>query len=498
MKKAGDKRKNAKVESIKPKFSFSFKIALIIAILLISAITVYAIITIVREQEHMINSMIDEKIALNEMIAVMSAEVHATPAHIREMVRIVAEAEDILYCRIVKPTGEIHLSNIEEERGRFIRDPAIATDKTIVKDDVYNGEEIKVVISPAYRNYTIWLGFTLKSVHPAFDEMMIGSMITLFVITSISLTVTYFASSWVVSPIRKLTDLCIEVSRGNLNVRSDVKSKAEIRILESTFNKMIEDLRGYHARLERKVRERTRELEEANERLKELDRLKDEFLGVISHELRTPLTPIRGYTELLLNRKLGDITGNQEESLRTILRNVGRLTKLINNILDITKIETKRMRFNMKELQFEQIIDNVIKDMTPIADKKHLTLTKYSPGKLPKIIGDPDRLTQVLANLVDNAIRFTEKGEVRVETFVNNGKLIVSVKDTGMGIPRERIGNLFTKFYQVNPLEAPKNGGTGLGLAICRGIIEKHGGKIWVESVLGRGSTFSFSLPIVN
>jgi signal transduction histidine kinase len=235
------------------------------------------------------------------------------------------------------------------------------------------------------------------------------------------------------------------------------------------------------------------ELRKAHEKLKSVDRLKTEFMNMAAHELKTPLTPMVGYLQLIDKKKL---SSEDSESLDIAIRNTKRLQHLVNDILDIAKLESKVMKFSMEELQLTRLVDDAAASVRPFAKEKKLTLRKLLPEKLPPIRGDPVRITQVLTNLLNNAIKFTDKGSVTIRAAKKGDSVLVQVSDTGVGIRREDLPKLFTKFFQADTLGRRRYGGTGLGLAICKEIIKAHGGNIWVKSRLGRGSTFSFTLPI--
>jgi signal transduction histidine kinase len=235
------------------------------------------------------------------------------------------------------------------------------------------------------------------------------------------------------------------------------------------------------------------ELRKAHEKLKSVDRLKTEFMNMAAHELKTPLVPMVGYLQLIDKKKL---SREDSESRDIAIRNTKRLQHLVNDILDIAKLESKVMKFSMEELQLTRLVDDAAASVRPFAKEKKLTLRKLLPEKLPPIRGDPVRITQVLTNLLNNAIKFTDKGSVTIRAAKKGDSVLVQVSDTGVGIRREDLPKLFTKFFQADTLGRRRYGGTGLGLAICKEIIKAHGGNIWVKSRLGRGSTFSFTLPI--
>jgi PAS domain S-box-containing protein len=260
------------------------------------------------------------------------------------------------------------------------------------------------------------------------------------------------------------------------------------------FVEIIEDI------TERKNKEK--QLKQANERLLELSKIKDDFVSIASHELRTPLSSIKNFTELLLTYEEDRTT--QKEFLNIIYSESERLINIINDFLDISKIQAGRMQWQKIELSLVDIIQQVVQSNQTLINEAKLELATELEPDLPSVLGEKDRIVQVMTNLLGNSIKFTsESGKVIIRAWLeknqkagdNRGKVIVSVSDSGIGIARENFGRIFETFGQVGNGLKNKPRGTGLGLPICKKIVEYFGGKIWVESELGKGSTFFFSLP---
>jgi signal transduction histidine kinase len=250
--------------------------------------------------------------------------------------------------------------------------------------------------------------------------------------------------------------------------------------------------------LEQKVRERTQELYVANEKLKDLDRLKSDFVSNVSHELRTPLTAIKGAVDLVLREVAGPLTEKQIHYLTRVRSNTQHLAGLINDLLDLSKIEEGKIEFQSTRVSLGGLVHEVVETLRPIAAEKSLELevTAHEPSVL--VWADRDKVRQVLTNLIGNAIKFTPPhGKVMVSSASNDTDWVrVSVSDTGPGIPADERERIFEKFYQVAVNGGPKPKGTGLGLAISKVLVELHGGRIWVESEPSRGSIFCFTLPL--
>ncbi|MEA1895738.1 MAG: sensor histidine kinase [Euryarchaeota archaeon] len=233
------------------------------------------------------------------------------------------------------------------------------------------------------------------------------------------------------------------------------------------------------------------ELESANTKLKELDRLKSEFVSIVSHELKTPLTAIKLSMDVLrsLSGSEKDIR-TKDELLEIVDRNIERQSRLVTDLLDISRIETRTLKFNLEPEDLYDIIRESVKSMKDIAERKGISIHIDLEGETLAITGDRDRLVQVFVNLIGNALKFTENGEIRIQVHMVAGRPEIRVSDTGIGIPPDELDGIFDKFHQVDSGLTREAGGTGLGLAICRGIIEGHGGSIRAESEVGRGSTF--------
>jgi PAS domain S-box-containing protein len=247
------------------------------------------------------------------------------------------------------------------------------------------------------------------------------------------------------------------------------------------------------------------QLEQANKRLLELDKLKDDFISIVSHELRTPLTSIKSFTEILLNYDEDRTT--QREFLNIITSESNRLLRLVNDFLDISKIQAGRMQWQKVDVSITEIIQQAIISNKPLIEEAGLELITDLESDIPMVLGDNDRLVQVMTNLLGNSTKFTPgSGKITIKSRLVKGashedaqdKIIVSLSDTGIGIASENFERIFEIFGQVGDSLKNKPKGTGLGLPICKKIIEYFGGKIWVESELGKGSTFSFSLPVTN
>lgn len=256
------------------------------------------------------------------------------------------------------------------------------------------------------------------------------------------------------------------------------------------------DLQRLNAELEQRVARRTAELEVAKVRAEEADRLKSAFLATMSHELRTPLNSIIGFTGILLMGLVGPLSEEQQKQLNMVQDSARHLLELINDVLDISKIEAGRVELARDRFDMQAAIRKSLEKITPQADKKGLRVTSAISAAVGLIVGDRRRIEQVLINLLTNAVKFTEQGEVRIESEVEDRWLVTRVIDTGIGIRPEDMETLFKPFRQVDSGITRQYEGTGLGLSICERLAEAMGGGIRVESEWGRGSCFIFTLPL--
>jgi signal transduction histidine kinase len=248
--------------------------------------------------------------------------------------------------------------------------------------------------------------------------------------------------------------------------------------------------------LTKRLENLNQELNIQAKKLLQIDTEKAEFSAMITHELKTPLVAVVGYGSLFLNGKLGELSPNQREKFQIMHKSAQRLNELIQDILDVQKLELGKLQLEMKEASAKEMIDQSINSLKPHAESKNIELSGALKHDL-KLECDSGRIIQVLNNLLTNAIKFSPNNStIHVDAKLEDHSAVFSVKDTGIGIPVEKQTRLFTKFYQVDTSLTRKAGGTGLGLVISKGIIEAHKGKIWLASEAGKGSIFSFSVPL--
>jgi signal transduction histidine kinase len=311
------------------------------------------------------------------------------------------------------------------------------------------------------------------------DLLRTVAIMIIILITIDAGIVGYLVSRSISKPLKELYNATCELEKGNYDVKTNIKTNDEIAQLGNAFNETTTALAKLH-----------------NER-KEIDKAKTEFLSITSHELRSPMTPMKAQLQMLQQEYFGKLTKKQKESLDIIIRNSDRLDHIIVDFLEISRIEAARLKFNFQETNIYETVKETSKFMEGFAKEKNIELV-VQLDNLPVIEVDPDRFNQVLRNLINNAIKFSpENGKIIISAELKDNFILFGVRDYGCGLNPENQIRIFEPFFQVESSSKRRYGGTGLGLAICRGIIESQKGKIWVESKIGKGCKFYFTIPLL-
>lgn len=318
-----------------------------------------------------------------------------------------------------------------------------------------------------------WNGMIDSQLH---DKVLV---VQLFVIADIAVFVAVILSiRKSLSPLETLIKAIGRVKEGFYGDKITYSSRDEVGELAETFNAM------------------STTIQKKEEDAKKVEVAKDEFLAMITHELKTPLVPIQGYSDILLGEHLGQLNQTQKERLKIISSSASTLLQLISDLLDAQKLELGQLRIKKEVNNLNDTIEKTIVGMQPQALADEISLT-YVPKKGVSAYYDDERIKQVLTNLIKNSLKAAQPKTGKVEVILEDreNEVVVSVKDNGRGIPPEARDKIFKKFYQVDTTSTREKGGSGLGLSICKGIVEAHGGKIWVENESPKGTVFSFTIP---
>ena len=346
--------------------------------------------------------------------------------------------------------------------------------------------------------------FSTDSTDAAIREAFItGTALTLVIVLG-GLAVTFYACRRAVRPIREMARAASKIAQGDLTQRVNVRSHDEIGVLANTFNHMAESLDDMTRGLEDKVKQRTEALRLQQEQLREVNleleratQHKSDFVANMSHELRTPLNAVIGFSEVLLEQMFGPLTEKQEEYVNDILSSGRHLLSLINDILDLSKVEAGKMELEPSVFDLRKIIEGSLVMVKERAMNHGIALTAEVGAGLGLVSADERKIKQIIFNLLSNAVKFTpDKGAVKLHGTIVGDEIHIAVTDTGLGVPESEQEKIFQEFHQVSGGNlTAKAEGTGLGLTLCKKFAELHGGRIWVKSVPGQGSTFTLGLP---
>ena len=350
---------------------------------------------------------------------------------------------------------------------------------------------------------TVRLGLSLKGVDSHIAALLKWRAGLVVVFLFLSALVIYVFSRRITRPIKQLTDQATRIAEGYLDQVIPVNSRDEIGQLAATFNDMARSLKGnisekelalaqlreLNLTLEDRIHQRTAQLQDAT-------RHKSQFLANVNHELRTPVSAIIASARLVLRRTEGQMPQLERENLQGLLGSAQHLLGLINGLLDLSKIEAGRMDLRVEPVQVEELIQGTLSSIEPTLKQDHVRLIREIAPNLPTLNTDRDKLRQIILNLLGNAVKFTEEGEIKVSAVQQNGSLKLAVADTGIGIEKGELDHIFEEFRQGEMSSNMNYDGTGLGLAIAKRFVNLLGGEIGVDSEVGKGSTFTVTLPL--
>ena len=351
--------------------------------------------------------------------------------------------------------------------------------------------EIATLVTRAVRNEEAGMGQLREGVEATYRRALLltGGFAAASIVLALGLG---FVISWsFILPVRQAEGFLGQVAKGDFSANIDVANRDEFGALARQMNEMSRELHElYDAQ-----RRAAHQLRVLNTELEQASRAKSNFLASMSHELRTPMNAILGFIEMIRDGLYGEIPPEIQEPVSDIHTCGKQLLGLINNVLDLSKIEAGHMELALGEYVVEDIVNTVKLSLRALASTKGLDLVTAVTPDLPLCVGDGKRITQCLMNLAGNALKFTREGRVEIRAELEGENMLFAVADTGIGIPADQIDSIFEEFRQADATVSRDFGGTGLGLSITRKLVELHGGQIWVESLPGKGSTFFFSIP---
>jgi len=326
----------------------------------------------------------------------------------------------------------------------------------------------------------IRLAQTLKSVKDLAGTYREFYYLIIAFIVLVIIVAWFLLKNWLTDPIRELTQAADDISKGDLSRRININTGGiEIDELAANMNQM------------------AMKLDEDFRRIKRMEKVRSEFLGNVTHELKTPISSISGYIETLLEGAIKDENVNIG-FLERALENVKRLEELVTDLVEISRIETGELQMNYDYFNIYNLLNDIHKDAQQRNSNKNIKIQLEVPDKKLFIYGDKGRLEQVIDNLLSNSMRYTDQGHIRIKVLRRDNELVFSIIDTGIGISRKSINRIFERFYRADKARDRRKGGTGLGLAISKHIIEAHGSNIYIDSLEGKGSTFSFGITTIS
>ncbi|MCK4532984.1 HAMP domain-containing histidine kinase [bacterium] len=470
---------------LKSKFSF---LATLLVVFIISGVSICWFIA---ERRYMINQLKENQVSLVDGLVQVSKEYLITKDQILLLnyINFLVHNKKIVYVIFSGVDGKIlahtDIHRLGETDKTIVGIKAIKTEKLFIQS--YQNKKGKVITDYALpvfmerkKSGIARIGFSREELNKAIKETVFQTGKRIFGITLVGLIIGILGSlilaQTLTRPIKKLTSGAKMIGKGKLDTIIEVNNKDELGALAKEFNLMAFQL-------------------------KELDQMKQDFVSSVTHELRSPLTSIMMYIDLFFKGATGELTEKQRNFLNIMKNSSKRLNSFINDLLDIAKIERGKMELIKEPLNMTTILQETIQLFNIQADEKNIKIYSKIQENIPVISADQNKIRQILNNLLSNAIKFTpEKGIISIEIQNISEYLQVSISDNGMGVPPEDLEKIFDKFKQVRGVKNKIKGhkGTGLGLATVKAIVQLHRGEIWVESILGKGSTFYFTLPKVK
>ena len=489
------------------RISLTFKFILAMFLLVLLTSLAFGWFIVGKEMTFLQNQLDDHgKLSANTFALFIEHSLdQSDPSVLQRMAEMIVQDDEVIECSLFDTSGK-KLAHAMKGPGNL--NPQL----THHYDQPLRSREGQVV-------GTLHVGMALSKLGNEISNLKRDILLLAMGVIGIGILLTLIFTRILLRPIEMLLGATERLAQGELPTALDIRSGDEIGDLAKAFNHMTLQLKESRDTLEKKVEERTeqmeenieelnrarmltlkmlenlevakRELEKANRELKEMDETKLKFIGIASHELKTPLTAIKANIDFILSEKGGQVPEYLKAYLLTIQRNTNRIQGTMDHMLDLTRIKSGRLLLSREQIQLSEVVQGYINEVKPV--DKTLSIQLMIPENLI-VHADRNGLHDIFVNLLTNAFKFTsEGGRVLICASEKDHYVLHEIRDTGIGIPQDQFENIFDEFYQV---ESGKHGGTGLGLAIAKRLVEEHGGKIWVESQIGKGSTFYFTLPI--
>jgi signal transduction histidine kinase len=429
------------------------------------------------KDEDTITNFLRENNRFNNMLARLE---EAAPPEEEQMIQRIRTAQDEILTTVADIANLIRDGKVDEAMTLQLKNgyPQYQQIERLVNEVVKTEEDkmgtLRMIVTAAHQRALILMG------------SFVGTSILVAVLLG-------FVISWsFILPVREAQGFLGHVAQGDFSMTINVPNRDEFGTLATHMNQMSRELHRLHT----DQRYASQQLQTLNAELERASKAKSDFLASMSHELRTPLNAILGYAELILDEIYGEVPAEIRDVLERVQQSGHHLLGLINDVLDLSKIEAGRMELSPTEYSVRDIVDTVSASLSSLAAEKGLEFVAGAQADIPVAFCDGQRITQCLMNLAGNALKFTMQGRVEIWVEQQGKTLIYRVSDTGIGIPQHQLESIFEEFQQADATIIPEFGGTGLGLSITKKFVEMHEGRIWVESEVGQGATFFFSIPL--
>ena len=474
--------------------SLTVKVGLLITTLVTLSVGLVAAFLLHRQQQSLTDQMVKRGLTIAENVAAAAKSPLVSNDHLT-LTLLLSDAmrdTDVAYVAIADQDGKTVTHSDLALVGKPFERPAALDPKQagVQVRSVHLPTQGKLLVFAVPLTFsqvplgTLYLGFSERSIETTLAQARNQALMITAIMLVLGVGGALLLSTLLSRPIFRLVRATEIVGRGDFDVSLPVTSRDELGILTASFNQMAASLRET-ARIEAE----RRSFEIASQH-------KSEFLANMSHELRTPLNAVIGFSEVLAERMFGDLNAKQEEYVQDILTSGRHLLALINDILDLSKVEAGRMELELAPFDLQAALANSLMLVRERALNHGLSLELDVDDRVSKVVADERRFRQIMLNLLSNAVKFTpDKGRVGVSAQLRDGFVEIAVSDTGMGVPQEDQALIFEEFRQARGDSAGKREGTGLGLSLTKRLVEAHGGRLWVTSEPGLGSTFTFTLP---